>query len=188
MHYTKICYNKSIRHLRPHLEGFFIYKEKHMPIPQGNPGLSGPVQQAFARRAGGEPQAQAGQVSPGVPGGQQMPPPMPPSQVSAPSQGVPQQQQKFEPQSRQDLIILSLIEQLKLDNAAEKQAVEMSQPAPQGGGMNGGSYGPAGVGGGEGMAMGNRVMGTSSSPMNQQSDYYGSGMKYAGGGDSYSSR
>jgi len=110
-----------------------------------NPGLSKEVQDAITRRSG--PQPALNQVSPGA-ATAQLPQPTPQSQMTQASapQGSPAgevpKMPRFEPQDRQDLITVALIEQLKNDAKLIKEQGKMARgetqkppaPQPQGGG------------------------------------------------------
>lgn len=114
-----------------------------------NPGLSREVQIAMQRRQQGTPSPALGQVSPQAANAPQMPAPMPQGEMtgeSAPPTSKPVQAPKFEAQDRKDLIVLSLIEQLKNDNKLDKEKSQIAppaapaQPAPNAMGMGGGSF------------------------------------------------
>ena len=98
-------------------------------MPQ-NPGLSQAVQEAMQRRQGA-----LNQTSPQAPMANPVPQPATPSsltQASAPTDTAPVEMPKFEPQNRKDLIVLSLIEQLKNDNKLDKEKMKMAtQPMPE---------------------------------------------------------
>jgi len=159
------------------------------PQAQGSSGQQA-LNAAIARRAQGDPSAQLNQQSQQVPGGQQMPPQMTPSaqgQASLP-QGQPPAQPKFQPQEREDLIVMALIEELKNSAKLKKEQAAMQQPQAS-------QQPQAPQGGGNGMTMGNRVnnfstsmtqpwsQGTSMSTNQMQRDYPFS--QYTGGGNSY---
>lgn len=111
-----------------------------------NPGMDPAVQEAIQRRMG-TPTPQLSQVSSGAAmQSGQMPPPMPQSEMTATSNppagagigastgSVPSQ--KFEPQDKIDMIVMSLLEYLKNDQKLKKEEIQMSQvPAIGGGGM-----------------------------------------------------
>lgn len=141
-------------------------------MPQ-NPGMSPEVMEAMARRQGGESSPALQQQSPGAPSAQPMPAPIPQgdmTQASGPQGAVTPEapsMPKFEPQDRQDLITLALIEQLKNDGKMLKEQGKMAAgtpqtppaPAPQAGAAMGGGGGmsynyqrPMG-GGGNGFSM-----------------------------------
>jgi len=109
--------------------GFFILKEI-MP----NPGLSPELLEAQRRRSQGNPSPALNQMSPGAANASSLPQPATPSsltQASAPGGEAPAMP-KFEPQNRKDLIVMSLIEQLKNDNKLDKEKMKMAtQPMPE---------------------------------------------------------
>lgn len=106
-----------------------------------NPGLSPAVQAALARRNMGAPIPQLSQVSGQVPmASGQTPQPMPQSAMTK-SSTIPNQpkapSQKFQPTNQQDMLVMSLIEQMKNNNKLEAQKLKVAQgqsiqpPTPQ---------------------------------------------------------
>ena len=114
---------------------------------QENPGMSPAVQAAIQRRAG-TAQPALSQMSPGAAQPNPVTQPVNPSEINQASAPPAAPQQKFQPQDRRDLIVMSLTEQLKNDNKLEKEQIKMqgtpaptSSPAPQNSGMGtGGSF------------------------------------------------
>ena len=99
-----------------------------------NPGLSPELLEAQRRRSQGNPSPALNQMSPGAANASSLPQPATPSsltQASAPGGEAPAMP-KFEPQNRKDLIVMSLIEQLKNDNKLDKEKMKMAtQPMPE---------------------------------------------------------
>jgi len=94
-----------------------------IPTPQtsGNPGLS-PAVQEYMKRAG---TTQAQPVSPDARVANPTDQPLPPSQVD-PAPAAPKQE--FQPATQDDLIIMSLTEQLGRNNKLEKEKMKMAAP------------------------------------------------------------
>jgi len=130
-------------------------------MPQ-NPGQSQSVTDAIQRRQQGGSSPALNQVSPGAAMANPLPQPIPQSQmtqasapVGAPTPEAPRMP-KFEPQDRQDLITVALIEQLKNDAKLVKEQGKAAagetqqpptpqapaQPAPMGGGAGSFSLSP----------------------------------------------
>ena len=99
-----------------------------------NPGLSPELLEAQRRRSQGNPSPALNQMSPGAANASSLPQPATPSsltQASAPGGEAPAMP-RFEPQNRKDLIVMSLIEQLKNDNKLDKEKMKMAtQPMPE---------------------------------------------------------
>jgi len=114
----------------------FLYLKEIMQ--QANPGLSPAVQEAISRRGGtGGQSPQMNQVSPDARTPNVVSQPTNPSDIQ--TAGVPSTpKQEFQPTTQDDLIILTLTEQLGRNNKLEKEKMKMStepttpQTPPQG--------------------------------------------------------
>ena len=95
-----------------------------IPTPQtsGNPGMAQAVQDAMSRYG---ITSQAGGVSPDARVANPTDQPLPPSQVD-PAPAAPKQE--FQPATQDDLIIMSLTEQLGRNNKLEKEKMKMAAP------------------------------------------------------------
>lgn len=106
-----------------------------------NPGMSPAVQAALARRNTGGPVPQLQQVSPSMPMASGTPPSPIPQSAMTKSSAMPAQpkqpSQKFQPQNQQDMLVMSLIEQMKNNSKLEQQKLKVASgqsvqpPAPQ---------------------------------------------------------
>jgi len=96
-------------------------------MPQ-NPAMSPAVQEAISRRGGtGAQSPQLGQVSQDVRTPNVVSQPTNPSDIG--TAGVPSaQKQEFQPTTQDDLIIMTLTEQLDRNNKLEKEKMKFSQP------------------------------------------------------------
>lgn len=134
-----------------------------------NPGMSPEVQQAFARRQmGATPTPALNQMSPQAAGAPPVPPPMPQSEMTKASAPPQAPAQKFQAKDRKDLIVMTLVEQLKNDNKLDKEQATMAQPSPM---PMGGGYPPV-SGGGFSMSPGYEQP----MPINQMQSDYGNGL------------
>lgn len=96
----------------------------------GNPGLSPAVQAALARRNTGGPVPQLAQVSPSMPMASGTPPSPIPQSAMTKSSAMPSQpkapSQKYQPQNQSDMITQALVEQLKSNNALDKEKLKVA--------------------------------------------------------------
>lgn len=99
-----------------------------------NPGQSPAVSAALARRNTGGPVPQLQQVSPTAPmASGPVPSPIPQSAMDK-SSAMPAQpkapSQKFQPANQQDMLVMSLVEQMKNNNKLEQQKLKVANGQP----------------------------------------------------------